>query len=61
MGTTGCLSPEGAPGSGDQMMHIPATKVHSVLALYVECKAVLVGLATTPGLFLLVSWCWELL
>lgn len=42
-------------------MHIPATKVHSGLALYGEGKAVLAGLVITLGLFLLVSWCWELL
>lgn len=55
MGTISCLSLEGAPGSGYQSMHIPATKVHGGLALYVGCKAVLVGLATTLGLFSFLS------
>lgn len=35
--TVGCLS----PGSGYRAMHIPATKTHSVLALYFEYKAVI--------------------
>lgn len=55
VGTISCLSPEGAPGSGYQSMHIPATKVQGGLALDVGCKAVLVGLATALGLSRLVS------